>query len=130
MNNYIIDPAVFYWINVFGILQTVLAVFGGLMVATGIGTTMAYIYNVYDIDEYSEQTQEKMRRKANACKKVAIIMFCIGIPFVLASVFVPGKTTSVEMLVARTATFDNVNWTVAQVKEVIDYIVTALKGAV
>ena len=130
MNNYIIDPAVFYWINVFGILQTVLAVFGGLMVATGIGTTIGYIYNVYDIDEYSETTQVKMRRKANACKKVTIIMFCVGIPFILASIFIPSKTTCIEMLVARTATFDNVNWTVAQVKEVIDYIVSALKGAV
>ena len=54
----------------------------------------------------------------------------VGGVLVLISIFIPRKQTSVEMLVAKTATFDNVNWTVQQVKEIIDYIVSALKGAV
>lgn len=130
MNNYIIDPSIFYWINVLAILQTVLAVFGGLLIASGIGTLIGYFYHIYDIDDYREESQKKYRRKADACKKATIILMCFGIPLVLASVFIPGKSTSIEMLVSRTATFDNVNWTAAQVKEIIDYIVSALKGAV
>ena len=52
----------------------------------------------------------------------------IGILLFLGFVFFPDKETSMQMLVAKTATFDNVNWTVAQVKEVIDYIVAAIKS--
>ena len=63
-------------------------------------------------------------------KKWMLFFLIPGLIFVLISIFVPGKTTSVEMLVAKTATFDNVNWTVQQVKEIIDYIVVSLKGAV
>ena len=130
MNNYIVDPSVFYGINVLAILQTVLAVFGSILIGAGIGTLIAYFYHIYDIDSYCQESQVKYRRKANACKKATIKLLCAGIPLVLLAVFIPGKSTSIEMMVARTATFDNVDWTVQQVKEVIDYIVSALKGVV
>lgn len=54
----------------------------------------------------------------------------IGLVLIILSVFIPSKQTSIEMMVARTATFDNVDWSVQQVKEIVDYIVNALKGAV
>jgi len=46
---------------------------------------------------------------------------------IIFSIFIPGKTTSVEMLIAKTATFDNVNLSVQQIKDVVDYIVQAIK---
>ena len=60
-------------------------------------------------------------------KKCAIITGMFGLVAIIASIFIPGRTTNIEMLIAKTATFENVNWTVQQVKEVVDYIVQAIK---
>ena len=116
MNNYIINPSVFYWINVLSILQTVLAVFGSILVLTGIGTLIGYFYNISEHDTFAEDTKRKYIAHANVCMKSTIILFCIGLPMIVISIFIPGKQTSIEMLVARNATFDNVDWTVQQVE--------------
>ena len=167
MNNYIIDPSVFYWINVLAIIQTVTAVIGGASLVASIGFAITYFCTLNDLDPepkkpeeptllngqgplpdtYNQHLQERynqdlweyerdMKRRENdlgnlrTYKKWMLFFLIPGLIFVLISIFVPGKTTSVEMLVAKTATFDNVNWTVQQVKEIIDYIVVSLKGAV
>lgn len=124
MTNYIIDPQVFYWMNIFGILQTVFAIFGGIFAAAFVGLTIGYVYNSWEV----KQGYESNLLYKKECKKWAIITGIICLPLITAAIFIPGKTTSIEMLVAKTATFDNVNWTVQQVKEVVDYIVYALKS--
>lgn len=119
--NYIIDPAVFYWINVLGILQTCMAIFGGLLIFAGIVLLLARWH--CDDDIY-------VADKCNLMAKWAKVCIPLGIVMIIASIFIPGKVTSIEMLVARTATFDNLNLTVDGVKELIDYIVNAIKSAV
>lgn len=123
MNQFIIDPQVFYWINVFGILQTVLGVIGGLLMIAFIGFACGFIYNKIEGEYYDNN-----RRYVKPCKKWMIVFGILGVLFCTAAVFIPGKSTGIEMLVARTATFDNVNWSVQQVKEIVDYIVNAMKG--
>ena len=109
MTNYIIDPQVFYWINILGILQTVFGIFGGIFAAISIGLAGGWIYNACEVEKYeSERNQFYMK----VCKKWAIITGTLGLIMVIFSIFIPDKTTSVEMLVAKTATFDNVNWSV------------------
>ena len=146
MNNYIIDPAVFYWMNVLSIVQTVLAVIGAFALSGFLGLTVTYVYQRYTLSEPEKPDREseyeihhyqkalkdyeKSVNFINRLRKWMIATAVIGIVLTGVAIFVPSKQTSVEMLVARTATFDNVNWTVAQVKEIIDYIVSALKGAV
>ena len=76
----------------------------------------------------------EMKHYQNDLKGIAILRkymlttMIIGGLLVIISIFIPGKQTSIEMLIARMTTFDNVDWTVQQVKEVVDYIVNALKG--
>lgn len=146
MNNYIIDPSVFYWINVFSIIQTVLALFGGIAIAGSICLAITYIYktyglrkpeepdrnNRYDVDRYNRcmKEYEKEKEYIAAIRKWLAVTAVTGAVLCAISIFIPSKQTSVEMLVARTATFDNVNWTIDQVKEIVDYIIKALKGAV
>lgn len=127
MNNYIIDPNVFYWINTFGMLQTIFAVFGGLLTATSVIAAITWLFQWHDLKIYNNKTPEVI---IPTCKKITLIAGIIGGIFVLVSIFIPGKTTSIEMLIAKTATFDNVDWTVQQVKEVVDYIVAAIQGVV
>ncbi len=137
--NYVINPAVFYWINVFGILQTVCAVFGGVLLATGIGTCIGYFYNrddtterVYDAKkgDYVYVPDEDKVVMVHDLLKLTKICFIIGLILCIASIFIPGKVASVEMLIAHTATFDNVNMTIDGIKELIDYIVNAIKSVV
>lgn len=124
MTNYVIDPQVFYWMNVLGILQTVLAVFGGACVAAFFGLVAGWIYNSCEVKNGYENNLSYLK----VCRKFAIITGIVGFILVTVSIFIPGRTTSIEMIIAKATTFDNVNWTVQQVKEVVDYIVQAIKG--
>lgn len=124
MTNYVIDPKVFYWVNIFGILQTVFAVFGGLCAIAFFGLVAGWVYNLCEVKEGYESNLSYLK----VCKRFAIITGIVGFVLITAAIFIPGKTTSIEMLVAKTATFDNVNWSVQQVKDVVDYIVQAIKG--
>lgn len=124
MTNYIIDPQVFYWMNIFGILQTVFAIFGGAFAVAFIGLAICWVYNSWEVKRGYEGNLFYQKE----CKKWAIITGAIGLVLITASIFIPGRTTSIEMLIAKTSTFDNVNWTVQQVKEIVDYIVYSLKS--
>ena len=124
MENYVINPQVFYWINVFSILQIVFAVIGGLSTAGFVGLVIAWVYNAAQAKNGYEDNEEYMK----VCKTWAIVTGIIGFILITASIFIPGRTTSIEMLIAKTATFDNVNWTVQQVKDLVDYIVHAIKS--
>lgn len=145
MTNYIIDPAVFYWINVLSIIQTVCAVIGGFTLTGFVTLFVVYAIKRYGLsepdkpdedDSYEMKIYERYlkdyedeRNNLQRIRKYMMTALIVGGLLVVLSIFIPGKQTSVEMLVAKTATFDNVNWTVQQVKEIIDYIVNALKGA-
>jgi len=124
MTNYVIDPQVFYWMNIFGILQTVFAILGGICIAGFICTTIGWIYNSCEVKRGYDQNTVYLKE----CKRWAIVTGIVGLILLTASIFIPGRTTSIEMMIAKVATFDNVNWTVQQVKEVVDYITQAIKG--
>lgn len=122
MTNYIIAPQVFYWINTLSSMQTVFGILGGVCTAAFICLSIGWIYNADQARLYEDN---KFYMKV--CKKWAIITGTLGLIMIVLAIFIPGKTTSIEMLVAKTATFDNVDWTVQQIKEVVDYIVQAIK---
>ena len=146
MNNYIIDPSVFYWMNVLDSVRVVLIVAGVVSLIGFFSLAITHIYmriglckpddpddsSSYEARHY-ERNMKKYReecQKIQVLKKWVIVTGIAGVVLLTAAGFIPPKQVSVEMLVARTATFDNVDWTVSQVKEIIDYIVSALKGAV
>ena len=136
---YIIDPSVFYWINVLGILQTVLAILGSFCLCGGV---IALIYGWYSKSqaynrEYNRTTEkydyvvnDKEMQEALKFIKLGRILPVVSVIFIIAAIFIPGKTTSIEMLVAKTATFENVGMSVESIKELIDYIVMAIKSCV
>lgn len=123
MENYVINPQVFYWINVLSILQTVFAIIGGVLASAFICLVIAWVYNAVEMKRGYERNAFYMK----VFKTWAIVTGIIGFVLITAAIFIPGRTTSIEMLIAKTATFDNVNWTVQQVKDMVDYIITAIK---
>lgn len=116
--NYIINPSWFYFLGVVNAIEVVSIlgtiffgiVFGGL----GIGI-------VVDRDVYND---DEMKRFRKLLKGVAA-GFVIS---VLLLIFLPSKTTLIEMQIARMATHDNVEWTVEQIKSVVDYIIEAARS--
>ena len=124
MENYVINPQVFYWINVLSILQTLFAIIGGVLATVFICLVIEWVYNAVQAKNGYEDNEDYMK----VCKTWAIVTGIVGFVLITASVFIPGRTTSIEMLIAKTATFDNVNWTVQQVKDIVDYIITAIKS--
>ena len=124
MNNYIIDPSVFYWLHTLSDLKTLATV---LAVFLNIGTLVLAGMWIYNYFEFAEYELDRNKHYYVLCRRLTFIVGIVGILCLLAAVFLPDVQTSTEMLVARTATYDNVNWTVEQVKEVIDYIVKALQ---
>ena len=118
MNNYIIDPSIFYWMNVLdairGITTFIAIMSGGLLVIA----IILYFMSIH----------EEEHEYAKICRK---LMFISGIIMVISSIiiiFIPDKRTSIEMLIARTATYENAQLTVQGIKEVVDYIVQTIKS--
>ena len=122
--NYIINPSVFYWIQVLSDLEIV-SVMLGIFLMIGAGITIGYW--IYNYIEFTEYERDSYKYYCTLCRRLTFMLGIPGILCILAAIFLPDKQTSVEMLVARTATYDNVSWTVDQVKEVINYIVKALQ---
>ena len=124
--NYIIDPSVFYWINVLSGLRVLFGVIGGILIAGGLGFSIGYIYNKYEII-YFNKDECRYKQYLKICVKGALTCIIIGITMLIGCVLLPNKETSIQMLVSRTATFENVDWSVEQIKEIINYIISSLK---
>jgi hypothetical protein len=60
-------------------------------------------------------------------RKWAIPITSVGIILILAGVFIPSKETLITMKVAELATKENITLTAQQLKEIVDYIINALK---
>ena len=115
--DYIINPSWFYWIEVSDCIKGCAI---GAAVILLIAAIVLAIAAKSD-DDFCEY------KSANAKRKVLIYCLVALAVCVAVIIFVPSKQTLIEMMIARTATYDNVSWTVDQIKEVVDYIITAFK---
>jgi len=118
MNNYIINPSIFYWINVLDTVRGIILVCSITSVAALIVVAIAYFICI-DAEDYTE---------AKIFKKILPIAAIIAVISCMIVIFIPDKRTSMEMLIARTATYENAQLTVQGIKEVVDYIVQAIQG--
>lgn len=127
MNNYIINPSVFYWINVFSTLRGFSIAFFVISIMAAIGCTIVAIFFYHDSVVY-ESTRDSSTYKMKLYRRIAIITTIVAFLSSLVITFLPDKMTSIEMLIARTATYENAELTVQGIKEVVDYIVQAIKS--
>lgn len=127
MTNYIIDPAVFYWMNVLNIihiLTIVIFILGLILTFTSIMCDIVYSYNFKTYPDICKHDGET----AKIWHKVAIIAGIVTVISSIIMIFVPDKITCIEMLIARTATYENAQLTVQGIKEIVDYIIQAMNG--
>ena len=123
MTSYIINPSTLYWFNVLSSLKdlaTVLACF------CGVGTAACAFVWVYNYIEWIEYERERHKKYAHAGRRATISLGIVTIVLIAAAIFLPSQETSVEILITQNLTHENINWTVSQVKEIVDYIVKSL----
>ena len=119
MSGTIINPAIFYWMGLFDSIHyvsEVIVILNSCILGVSIffGFVLGKIFD--DIDKSG-------LKKAITILGICLAIACIGL------IFCPSKETMIEMLVAKTATYENAEWTVETVKEAVDYIIQAVKTA-
>ena len=124
MSNYIIDPSIFYWMKVLNTVHILSCVFFSFGVIAVIVAIICYSVSMYDSHTYIHSCAD-YERLAKIWKKVAIISGIISVICGILMIFLPNKTVIIEMLITKTITFENIQFTIKEIKEVVDYIVEA-----
>lgn len=115
MNGYIINPSWFYWIGVVDALH-ILCIFLLVIAVIAGGVGIGFWADAYD---------DKDRKQAKLIMKIAFPVLAVSL---LGVIFIPSRTTLIEMQVARYATYENAEWSVEAVKSAVEYIVEAIKA--
>lgn len=115
--DYIINPAIFYWMSVASSLKTVCL--AGVMISVAIGIA-AFVWLAEGYDDEDTQRWKQFLKIA----LVVVILSVVGL------VFIPGEKTITQMLVANFATYDMAGNVVDAVKNAADYIIGAAKEVV
>lgn len=109
--NYIVDPSWVYWIGIAEAVKTIALVAGGTL-----GIVCLIAIPIFLGDGMWKDV-----------KKLAIPFIVIALVLVIAGIFIPSKQTLITMKVAELATKENVQLTANQLKEIVDYIINAMK---
>ena len=113
--NYIVDPSWVYWMNTADVIKIMCLIIGGAGMLAMIIAVPICVMEAFDDDDYA------------TIRKWAIPISSISIIFILAGVFIPPKETLITMKVAELATKENITLTAQQLKEIVDYIINAIK---
>ena len=119
MNNYIIDPMWFYWLQVVDGIQGVFFVVA-ILSAIALITCGIVAFVLYTDDCYEDES-----KKIAKCLKPTVLILVVSM---LLVVFIPSKKTLIEMEVAKYATYSNVESVKEQIKDAADYILDRLEG--
>lgn len=124
MSNYIINPSIFYWMKVLDTVHILSCVFFSFGVIAVIVAIICYTVSMYNYHTYPHSS-DNYELLAKNWKKVAIISSIISVIFGILMIFLPNKTVIIEMLITKTITSENIQFTIKEIKEVVDYIVDA-----
>lgn len=113
--NYIVNPSWVYWMNISDVMKMLCFIIGGVGMVAMIIAVPICVADACDDDDYA------------TIRKWAIPIASISITLILAGVFIPSKETLITMKVAELATKENITLTAQQLKEIVDYIINALK---
>ena len=113
--NYIVDPSWVYWMNTADVIKIMCLIIGGAGMLAMIIAVPICVMEAFDDDDYA------------TIRKWAIPIVSVSIILILAGVFIPSKETLITMKVAELATKENITLTAQQLKEIVDYIINAIK---
>ena len=114
---YIINPSWVYWLHVLDSVKIVAIILcvAGMIVTVILGIPIFIAVN--------EEDEESLH---NLLKFLKIVAPFTGVCLLLA-IFIPSQETMIMMKAAELATKENIQYTSKQLKELIDYIIMAVK---
>lgn len=117
MNDYLIDPMMFYWMGMADSLIT----FCGAM-AVVLGLILAITITCWIAFKLNEEERGKVLFRNTS-------IFCIVLFFLFsgAAIFVPDRTTLIQMAVAKQVTHSNIKVAKDEIKSAVDYIFEKVK---
>lgn len=114
---YIINPNWFYWVSICDALKTAMLIIGTILF---IGCATGWICVLLWGSELVDHDERKLRNVLCVISAICVASFLVGI-------FIPSRNTLIEMQIARLATKGNADMTIDKVKEIVDYIINAMK---
>lgn len=125
---YYINPMWFYWLS---ISAGVKFLFGFMAVFIGIAVFCFQIWYIetmiYDANQkHEEYTSTINRRKA---KPYLIVLWIVFAFCLLVWLFMPSRSTLIEMMIAKQATVQNAESALETIKSAVDYVVQAIQNA-
>lgn len=121
MTEPIINPMDLYWIGTLDAVDTFARIMAVLIGYTFIALVIGVIYNLDEMKVYEDN-----KRYYKICKACSIVSGILLLVFAVAAIFIPDKSTMMEMMVAKYATRENIHLTTDGIKEVVDYIINAI----
>lgn len=121
MTGSIIPPSYFNWLSVcdnLSQLSIVASVLGGILLFL-----LCIFRVVFPSVAWDDEEAEKIERILRPFFKGVLI--CLPF-FFAAAIFVPSKETLLSIMVAKFATYENAELTVAAIKDAVDYIVASI----
>lgn len=115
MNEPIISPWIFYWIDVLSTLDEL----PGVLIMLGIASTMLMI-PIY-VEGYEEVK--------HICEKITVVYLSILVLSAVISIFIPSKTTMYQMLISSYVTPNNVKFIKNEVKSSTQDIIDSITDA-
>jgi hypothetical protein len=113
--NYIVDPMWFYWISVIDCSKLVAFCLD----------TVCFIGAVVSFGCHFDAYEDDAKKLMKWCR-IFLVAFAV---LSLLLVFVPSKSTLIEMMIARTATKQNAEMTLDAIKSAVDYVSNAIQSA-
>ncbi len=122
MNDYIISPMWFYFLDVLGELEITLWI-----IALIFGITLLVLI-CFQLVEISDAWKESDVKAAKARIKKLVKLSSIPVICLVVAILIPSKDTMYEMMIAKYITHENLSISVEAVKSAVDYIVEAFKA--
>ena len=121
MNEYYISPAWVYWANAANTISVLCAILSFLALFAAVA--FFCIWRCKESEGYLGAEKE-----AVFYKKCLLTTSAVFLILLFASILIPTKDVLIEMAVAKIATKENVGLAVEKAKEIVDYVVKAIKG--
>lgn len=118
MSNYIINPMWFYWLNVIDTLKSVLFCISFVVSGLSIMVCLVFVGTGWVEDE--------LKTVVPLVKKFIPVVI-ISVSLCTISIFIPSKTTMIEMELARHVTYTNAENAKEDIREIVDYIIEKAK---
>lgn len=115
----IINPMWFYWLRVLDNLNGACVVL--MIIFIIFAVTTLFVGISMKVDSYSENDSDY--KAGSKLIKIGTICLIIAIITGLGYIFIPDRTTMIEMQVAKNVTIENLEWTKESLKETVDYII-------